>query len=583
VRRRQLIWPVLALAAALDLLNLSRSGVQTAYYEAAVKSMAHDWKAFFFASLDPGGFITVDKPPVAFYPEAILVHLLGLNRWTIGVPQVLECLGTIAVLWRTVARRFGDTAGLIAAAVLALTPIEVAASHDNIPDPLLALLLVSAAWATLRGAEDGRLRWLLLAGLFVGLGFQTKTIAAFLALPALALGYWIAASASWGRRIASLAAGGAAVVICSLPWVLLVALTPAGDRPWIGGTTENTALDLARSRTGFDQFSPIGQNGFRPVGFGGRPGFTRLFNGELAGQGAWFLLTAFAAALLALWSAWRLRDRQRLGALVLFAVWALVHASIFSYATGIFHAYYLLALAPALAALVGIGWSGRLAVGGAIVVASLGEVVVLGRTPDYLDWLRPVAIALTALALVALFASRLLALVVAAAALVVAPAAWSVDATRQHQIGPIPMAGPKRPDARTSYVATAPPGLARYLLARRDGERWDVATTDAIGAAPLILEGVRVAALGGFLGIDPAGTPRTIGRLIAERKLRYVLTTDPAFGYFAGETEALRVVTAVRTTCPLANTRGIPEPPPAGPLAAPWTQALYDCKGKRVS
>jgi 4-amino-4-deoxy-L-arabinose transferase-like glycosyltransferase len=589
--RRHLIWPVLALAAVLDLLGLSRSGVQTVYYEAAVKSMAHGWNAFLFASLDPGSFITVDKPPLAFYPEAVLAHVLGLNRWTIGLPQVLESVATVFVLWRIVARRFGEAAGLIAASTLAVTPIVVAASHDDIPDPLLALLLVSAAWAVLRGAEDGRLRWLLLVGLFVGLGFQTKTIAAFLVVPGLALGYWIAARTSCRRRLACLAAGGAASIVCSLPWVLMVALTPASDRPWVGGTTENTALALAVSRTGFDQFSPIGRDGFRPLGFGGEPRLTRLFNGELAGQGAWFLLAAFGGALLALWSAWRARDRERLGAVALFALWALVHAGIFSYATGIFHAYYLLALAPALAGLVGTGAvaaaeaaragrGGRLAVAFAVVVAALGELKVLARTPDYLSWLRPLVIALAAVAVVPLVMRRLrsVALVAALVALAVAPAAWAIGASREHQIGPLPMAGPKRPDAATSYLAPGLPDLARFLRAHRHGERWDVATTDAIGAAPLILEGVRAAALGGFLGVDPAGTRMSIRKLIAEGKLRYVLTFDPAFGYFDGETEALRVVTAVRTTCPLARTT-----PAAEPTFPDWRSALYDCKGRRLS
>jgi hypothetical protein len=138
------------------------------------------------------------------------------------------------------------------------------------------------------------------------------------------------------------------------------------------------------------------------------------------------------------------------------------------------------------------------------------------------------------------------------------------------------MAGPKRPDAATSYLAPALPDLARYLRTNRSG-RWDVATTDAIGAAPLILEGVRAAALGGFLGVDPAATPASIGKLIAEGELRYVLTFDPAFGYFDGETEALRIVTAVRTTCPLARTA-----PAVAPTFPDWRSALYDCKGKRL-
>jgi 4-amino-4-deoxy-L-arabinose transferase-like glycosyltransferase len=605
VRQRYLIAPVLALAACLYLWALSRNGVGNAYYAAAVKSMAESWNAFLFASLDPSSFITVDKPPLAFWPLAILARIFGFGPWTVLLPQALEGVLTVFVLWRIVARRFGDSAGLVAALALTVTPIMVATSRVNLPDSLLALLLVCAAWATLRGAEAARVRWLVVAGAFVGAAFATKTIAAFLLLPALTLGYWIVSSASRRQRLTGLAAGGASTFACSLPWVLLVALTPASDRPWIGGSDENTALGLALSRTGFDTFGPIGVDGFRPPGFGQSPGVTRLFNEELAGQDSWFLALAATGAVIAALSAWRVRDRGRLGAVVLFAVWMVVHAAVFSFATGVFHAYYLVALAPAVAALVGAGIvsavelahsgrRGQAIVAAVLSVGVLSQLVILGRTSSYLEWLRPTVIAIAAVGLVLLAVGAIrraagpvrIGVLVAAAGLFVAPVAWAIDASGQREFGSIPVAGPELQFAGRGFVPVTTDGLASYLRAHRDRERWDVALVDGIGAAPLILDGIRVAALGGFLGVDPAGTPASVGKLVQNGKLRFVLAVGPAFGFSVSSAPAVETVNEVRSACRPADLGRWAEsgegPPPENPFTADWRGVLYDCKGVRL-
>ncbi len=599
---RLLIVPVLVLATCLYLWALGRNDVGNVYYAAAVKSMGESWHAFLFASLDPAGFITVDKPPLSFWPAAILVRIFGLGSWTALLPQALEGVLTVLVLWRIIVRRFGDTAALLAALALTVTPIVVATSRVNLPDTLLTLLLVCAAWATLRGAEDGRIRWLVLAGFFLGAGFMTKTIAAFLVLPALALGYWLASSAPRRHRVLALGAGAVSTVVCSLPWVLLVALTPAADRPWIGGSDDNTALGLAFSRTGFDTFGPIGGGGPRPPGFGQAPGVTRLFNEELAGQASWFLFLAVAGAVIAGWSAWRGRNRGRFGAVVLFAVWLVVHVLVFSFASGVFHAYYLVALAPAVAALVGVGivagvelartgLRGQVIVAAVLAVAVLSQAAILERTPSYLTWLRPLLIALAGLGFALLVAgvarqngrATRVGMLVVAGALFVAPAVWAIDASGKHAFGSIPVAGPAPQFLGRDFERVTSDGLAAFLADQRSGERWDVAVIDGISAAPLILGGIPVATLGGFLGVDPSGAPGSVANLIERGELRFVLAVSPSFGSSASSAPAAQTVNEVRSACHMANLGEWADEgealPPENPFAVRWRDVLYDCKG----
>ncbi|RFU38306.1 glycosyl transferase family 39, partial [Actinomadura logoneensis] len=268
---RPALWAVLALAAVLYAWGLSRSGYANTYYSAAVKSGTQSWKAFFFGSLDAGSFITVDKPPMALWVMGLFARVIEFGSWSLLLPQVVEGVAAVALLYATVRRAFGPAAGLLAAVVLTLTPITVAINRDDNPDTLLVLLLVAAAWATVRAIGDGRLRWLLLAAFFVGCGFNTKMLQAFVALPALALAYLLFGPPKLGRRVLQLLAAGAVLLVSAGWWMTVVDLIPASRRPYIGGSTDGTVWDLVIGYNGlgrvFGQDGPGG--GRRGAGAGG--------------------------------------------------------------------------------------------------------------------------------------------------------------------------------------------------------------------------------------------------------------------------------------------------------------------------
>src|SRR4051794_38228684 len=274
---------LLVLAGALNLWALSRNGFANDYYAGAVRSMAGSWHAFLYGSLDPGGVMTVDKPPMALSVQALSVRVFGFGSWAILVPQALMGVASVWLIYDLVARRFGRAGGFIAGAVLALTPIAVAVSRHNNPDALLILCVVGAVWATVRALEDGRVRWLVLAGVCVGLGFETKMGAALLVVPALAVAWLWAAPAN---RVRGLAAGGAAMVAAGGAWPLLVALTPAASRPWISGTSDNSIWSLITDYNGLGRLDgqaggPQGMPGGGNGVFGGDPGVLRLLNAAL--------------------------------------------------------------------------------------------------------------------------------------------------------------------------------------------------------------------------------------------------------------------------------------------------------------
>src|SRR3954454_22388188 len=204
---------LLALAALLNLWGLSINGMANEYYSGAVRSMASSWHAFLYGSLDPGGVMTADKPPMALWVQALSVRGFGFSSWAMLVPQALMGVASVWLVYDLVRRRFGRAGGFVAGAVLALTPIAVAISRHNNPDALLVLCSVGALWAMVRALEDGRTRWVVLSGVCVGLGFEAKMGAALLVVPALALAWlWVRPRGLW-RSLRALAAGGAAMVV----------------------------------------------------------------------------------------------------------------------------------------------------------------------------------------------------------------------------------------------------------------------------------------------------------------------------------------------------------------------------------
>ncbi|HEX7740211.1 MAG TPA: glycosyltransferase family 39 protein, partial [Marmoricola sp.] len=357
---------LLAATAVLYIWNLSASGYANSFYAAAAQAGSESWKAFFFGSSDAGNSITVDKTPLALWPMGLSVRIFGLSSWSILLPQAIEGVAAVGLLYSTVRRTTRSAgAGLLAGAVLALTPIAVLMFRFDNPDAMLVLLLIGAAGTTLRGIEasetDSRsaARWLALAGALVGLAFLAKMLQAFLVLPALVLAYLFFAKVSWGRRIAHLLTAFAAMIVAGGWWVLVVSLWPASSRPYIGGSQHNSVLELA---LGYNGFGRLTGNETGSVGGGGQgggwgsTGITRLFDAEIGGQITWLAPAALVLAITALWLVRRQAPhagRVRAG-IVVWLGWLLVTGLTFSFMAGIFHAYYTVALAPAIAALVGI-------------------------------------------------------------------------------------------------------------------------------------------------------------------------------------------------------------------------------------
>ncbi|WFF04945.1 glycosyltransferase family 39 protein [Micromonospora sp. WMMD1076] len=425
---------LLVATALLYLWGLGASGWANAFYSAAVQAGSQSWTAFFYGSSDAANSITVDKTPASLWLMALSVRIFGLSGWSILVPQALLGVASVGVLYATVRRWYGPAAGLLAGAVLALTPVATLMFRFNNPDALLVFLLVAAAYATVRAVETASTRWIALTGVLVGFGFLTKMLQAFLVIPVFAGVYLLAAPTGLGRRIRQLLLAGLAVVVSAGWWVAIVELAPASARPYIGGSQDNSILELTLGYNGLgritgDEVGSVGGGGGRPGGGGGGPfsgqtGLLRMFDTEVGGQISWLLPAALILLVAGLWLAGRAprTDRTRAG-LLLWGGWLLVTGLIFSFMSGIFHAYYTVALAPAVGALAGIGttllWRARSAPGrwrrfaaglvpaGTLAVTAWWSWRLLGRTPDWYPWLRPsvLALGLTAAALLAALAT----------------------------------------------------------------------------------------------------------------------------------------------------------------------------------
>jgi 4-amino-4-deoxy-L-arabinose transferase-like glycosyltransferase len=459
---------LLAATACLYLVDLGASGYANGFYSAAVQAGSKSWKAFFFGSFDSSNFITVDKPPASLWVMDLSARLFGVNAWSILVPQALEGIAAVGLLYATVRRRFSPAAGLVAGAALATTPVATLMFRFNNPDALLTLLLVAAAYALTRALERGGTRWLLLAGALVGFGFLAKMLQALVVAPGFAAVYLLAAPVSVRRRFVQLAASGAAVVLAAGWWVAVAALWPASSRPFIGGSQDNSILNLIFGYNGFGRItgnetgSVIGGRAVGGGGMWGPTGITRLFGGEMGTQISWLLPTALLLLLAGLWWTRRAaRTDARRAALLLWGSWLVVTGLVFSFAQGIIHPYYTVALAPAIGALLGTGltWAwGRRAELGARVVLAGAELataswgyVLLDRTPTWVPWLRLVVIvggvALVPVLLIGpvLWRGRRVRTTALAATLAVmfaAPVAYAVQTASTAHSGSLPSAGP---------------------------------------------------------------------------------------------------------------------------------------------
>jgi 4-amino-4-deoxy-L-arabinose transferase-like glycosyltransferase len=477
VWQRPALLALLLATALLYLWDLSSSGDANSFYAAAVQAGSKSWKAWFFGSLDSSNFITVDKPPGALWVMGLSARIFGFSSWSLLVPQALEGVAAVGLLAAAVRRVSGPAAGLIAGAVLALTPAAALIFRFDNPDAFLVLLLVAAAYCVTRALEGARTRWLLAAGAAVGFAFLTKSGQALLPVPAFGLAYLVAAPTSIRRRIAQLLAAALAMVLAAGWWIAAVLLWPAADRPYIGGSTDNNPLQLAFGYNGLDRLLGGSGNGGGAGGrggagagagagtsFGGATGLQRLFTGEFGLEISWLLPAALLLLAAGVWLTWgRQRTDTARAALIVWGGWLLVTAATFSYMKGTIHPYYTVALAPAIAALVGIGavmlWQRRGPAGGRVAYALLAatvavtcgwDVALLRSNSSFHPWIAVVAIAVSAVAVLALAVTALrspagrrltaVTAVVTGLAIAVPTTAWALGTAATPHTGSIPNA-----------------------------------------------------------------------------------------------------------------------------------------------
>ncbi|GAA2056551.1 ArnT family glycosyltransferase [Williamsia deligens] len=412
---------LLTVTAVLYLWNLSMNGYANSFYAAAAQAGGTSWKAWFFGSLDAQNFITVDKPPASLWVTGLSVRVFGMNSWAVLAPQALMGVAAVALLYATIRRTIADpglgtAAATIAGAVLAFTPAAALMFRFDNPDALLVLLMVAAGYALIRATTGGSGRWLALVGVALGFAFLTKMLQGLLVLPAFGLAYLLLANTGWLRRIAHLALAFVSLIVGAGWWVLVVALWPAGSRPYIGGSTDNTVMDLVLGYNGLGRILGGSGNGGGGGGggqgaagssFGGATGLDRLFGSEMGNEISWLLPVALFVLVFGLYLVAqqfiRARDTRQLDrgektGLLMWGGWLVVTGVIFSYMSGTIHPYYTVALAPAIGALVGLGaafaWrlrdrlDGRVALSAMIGLAAGWSIVLLSRNDFGPVWTR---------------------------------------------------------------------------------------------------------------------------------------------------------------------------------------------------
>ena len=597
---------IILLGTFLRFYNLGATSIGNEYYAAAVKYMLTSWQNFFFAAFEPGGSISVDKPPLGLWLEAVSAYFLGLNGFALAFPNALAGVLSIPLLNALVKKQFGTLAGLTAALVLAITPITIATERNNTMDGMLVFVLLMAVWAVWKSVESGQFRFLLLSALLIGLGFNIKMLQAYMILPAVYTLYFFGAQHGWIKRLTHLGLATGLLLAVSLSWALIVDAVPAANRPFIGSSTDNTVTELIVGHNGLRRLlsgsSYAALQGTTTSSFGnpnevGTAGVLRLFTDPLATQASWLLPLTLPGCVLILVMLGRpraLTDKHL--ALILWAGWLFPLALYFSFTAGLWHTYYLIMLGPALAALVGatvwafeqlfarqnrFGW-GLVALLSGITLGF--ELSILSAYPTFLVAISALIVVLwlTGMALLAVRPQTwVIGLVLFS--LLVGPLLWSGLTTFNPQPEvDLPVAGPL--PGRPGYgrlgteISPTQQVVLDYLVGHTSPETYLAATLDSHGAAPFILAtGRAVLTFGGYIGNDDVITLAQLQTMVADGKLRYIVDN----GNLSQKAE---ISAWVQTSCTVVKVPGAAVSTQRVSLASggPRNQqftALYACGG----
>ncbi|MEN6463413.1 MAG: glycosyltransferase family 39 protein [Syntrophomonas sp.] len=652
------------LAAFLNTYNIWNNLTGNTYYTAAVTSMLQSWHNFFFNSFDPGGYITIDKPPVTFWVQTLFAYIFGVHGWSVILPQALAGVGSVLLLYKLVKPSFGLTAARFASLIIACTPVAAAVSRTNNIDSLLVFTLLLAAWMLFKAMRNQKLSWVLGAFAMIGVGFNEKMLQAYMVVPAFYLFYLLAFKCAWKKKLAILAAATVVLVSVSLSWAVIVDSIPQDSRPYIGGSKTNSVLELALGYNGISRltgnqgggmgkndgampnqtqvqmddgngtipegFTPgsSGQNGYRPQGAppsgsapngatpngappqgfnhnddggpGQRPdgyfkgtqgrgsngmfntgqaGPLRLFQSELSGQASWLLpLVGFACVALLAGIRRRkpLTDKEK--ETLFWLAWLIPAAAFFSVA-GFFHQYYLIMLAPPIAALAGAGWVElwnlyRSREGwktwllpAALFATTAFELFILQpyQSQIGIGWSIGIGSAGTVITVLLIMASKKekltsWAMIAGMLVLLAGPLYWAATPLIYGDNNVMPAAGPSQNQMgqrqgmvsnMKSESSDSSDKLISYLTKNNTGEKYLFATTDANTAGPYIIKtGKAVMAMGGFSGTDQVLTVSKIEKMVKNKEVKYFLISSGIGGGRGGSSEVLNWVRTHSTEVP---------------------------------
>jgi 4-amino-4-deoxy-L-arabinose transferase-like glycosyltransferase len=570
---------LLVATAVMYLWNITINGMGNQFYAAAAQAGSKNWEALLFGSLDPHNFITVDKPPVSQWVMGLSGQIFGFSSASMMIPQALMAVAAVALLYSAVARISGPRTGVLAGAVLALTPVAALMFRFNNPDAVMVLLMTAAAYCTVRALQQASPKWLACAGVALGFAFLAKMLEGLMVAPAMAAMYLVAAPTTWWARLRHAGVAAVAFIVSAGWFVVLTLLWPASSRPYIAGSTDNNFMNLVLGYNGFARVLGRNHMGFSPpaqvVGsaagaqlrlgrqggsgaFGNQSqGWSRLFSGEFGFEIGWLVPAALLATVLVVVSRGRApRTDPTRAAAILFGGWLMVDGLVLSYMHGAIHAYYCLSIAPPAAAMFAIGvhglWQHRekwLYRGGlAVLIGGTGvwSWWLLGRNAGWLPGLRWTILAVAVVATIALLAPwtaetrRRLALGTLGVGLVGAlagPAVYAIVTIGQPHEGGGPFVGPADTSRQGDFgfdQGADNPDLDAIL--KDTNTEWSAAILRSSTAAGLELStDTAVMAIGGFSGSDPVPTLGEFKDDVAQHKVAYYIVVNnrghgPAWG-----------------------------------------------------
>jgi 4-amino-4-deoxy-L-arabinose transferase-like glycosyltransferase len=620
-------WIVIAMmlfSFGLHIYNIESIGNANEYYTAAVESMLKSWSNFFFVAAEPGGSVTVDKPPLGLWIQTIFAYFLGVSGFTVSLPNILAGVFGIPLLYVMVKKYMGELAGIIAGFVMAITPIFIATNRNNTMDGMLVFTLLLATYAFIQATETGKIKWLMLGAFIVGLGFNIKMLQAFLPLPAFYALYFLASKEKWFRKIINLSLATILLMAVSLSWAIAVDLTPAENRPYIGSSDNNTVFGLMFGHNGISrldnqrdnntppnsppvgqapespsqpqnapplallacegqtqgdscsfttrnnetingscitppnstelacapqgmipQNQPQGQNGATPFSQEtGSPGVLRFFTQPLSKQMSWLLPFALISTLLTLFAS-KIKlpvESNAHKALIVWGGWLLTCVIFFSGISGIFHAYYAIMLAPALGAMVGIGfaqlWSTNktwsfMTLSISVVITIAFQIFATTQYGEFSWWVFGILI-LLGCGIMLTFVKKRLAYITVFASMLIIPMYWSMMTVISGSNNNLPTAYEGRINNERTRAEPLPTDggnrentnfeLIEFLQANtQDVEYLLAVPSSQQGANLVIATGRPVLYMGGFSGNDEVVTVNDLQEMIVNHELRYIL------------------------------------------------------------